>query len=109
MKKGFTLVELLATIVIIGVVALIAVPSVVDNIKLSKEKLYKTQIQNIEIAAKKWATASADQLDSTYLNSSFVSVIQFGNNCEILSMFFCVISGVSNFGLFIFGLLFPLH
>ena len=75
MKKGFTLVELLATIVIIGVVALIAVPSVVDNIKLSKEKLYKTQIQNIEIAAKKWATASADQLDSTYLNSSFVSVI----------------------------------
>jgi len=74
MKKGFTLIELLATIVIIGVVALIAVPSVINNIAASREKLYTTQVQNIELATKKWATASIEELDSTYLNSSFVSV-----------------------------------
>lgn len=74
MKKGFTLVELLAVIVIIGVVALIAVPSIMKNISESKESLYTTQVQNIELAAKKWATDSTSLLDSEYLNSSFVSV-----------------------------------
>lgn len=74
MKKGFTLVELLAVIIIIGVVALIAVPAVMENIKESREQLYTVQVQNIELAAKKWATDSIDELDTQYLNSSFVSV-----------------------------------
>jgi len=74
MKKGFTLIELLAVIVIIRVVALIAVPSIMSNITESREKLYKVQVQNIELAAKKWATDSSDELDNNYLNSSFVSI-----------------------------------
>ena len=74
MKKGFTLVELLAVIIIIGVVALIAVPSVMKSIDQSKEKSYSIQVENIEISSKKWATDNIDELDSEYLNSSFVSV-----------------------------------
>lgn len=74
MKKGFTLVELLAVIAIIGIVALIAVPTIVENIEASREKLYKIQVENIELAAKKWATDSIDELDKEYLNSSFVPV-----------------------------------
>ena len=79
MKKGFTLVELLAVIIIIGVVALIAGPSVMDNISASKESLYATQVQNIELATKKWATDSTDLLDSEFLNSSFISVKMLQN------------------------------
>ena len=67
MKKGFTLVELLA------------VPSVMDNISASKESLYATQVQNIELATKKWATDSTDLLDSEFLNSSFISVKMLQN------------------------------
>lgn len=74
MKKGFTLIELLAVIVIIGVVTLIAVPSITKNISSSKERLYKTQVQNIELAAKKWATDSYESLDKEFLNSSYVSI-----------------------------------
>lgn len=73
-KRGFTLVELLAVIIIIGVIALIAVPSVMKSIEESKEKTYSIQVQNIEISAKKWATDNIDELDNEYLNSSFVSV-----------------------------------
>ena len=73
-KKGFTLVELLAVIVIIGVVALITVPSMAKNISSSKERLYKIQVQDIELAAKKWATDSYELLDKEYLNSSYVSI-----------------------------------
>ena len=45
MKKinGFTLVELLATIVIIGVVAIIVVPTVINNIEEARTKIYETR------------------------------------------------------------------
>ena len=72
--KGFTLVELLATIIIIGVIAVIVVPTVINNIEESKIKLYETQVQNIELSAKKWATKYRKDLDTEYLNSTYISV-----------------------------------
>ena len=51
-EKGFTLVELLAAIAILGIVSLIAFPIVNDTIKNQKNKLYDRQIATIEDAAK---------------------------------------------------------
>ena len=48
MKKGFTLVELLAVIVILGIIALITVISVRPLIIKSKEKLAEANIKKIE-------------------------------------------------------------
>ena len=42
-KKGFTLVELLVVIVILGVIMSIAIPSITSSIERSKDK-QKTQI-----------------------------------------------------------------
>ncbi|MFV0275218.1 MAG: prepilin-type N-terminal cleavage/methylation domain-containing protein [Bacilli bacterium] len=51
-KKGFTLVELLAVIIILGLIALIVTPILFDTIDESKDELYNTQIKMIEDSAK---------------------------------------------------------
>lgn len=54
-KNGFTLIELIATILILGVIAMIIVP-ITNNILIkSKEKLYNEQIDRIEKLAKEYA------------------------------------------------------
>ncbi len=47
MKKGFTLIELLGVIVILGILAVIAIPVVDNSINKNKDELYKTQIKQI--------------------------------------------------------------
>lgn len=54
-KKGLTLVELLAVIVVLAVVALIVTPNVLSSMTKSKERMFETQLDNIKTAAKNWA------------------------------------------------------
>ena len=51
MKKGFTLVELIAVIVLLSLIALFTFPSVNKTIKDRKEALYNVQIDNIKASA----------------------------------------------------------
>ena len=55
-KKAFTLVELMAVIIILGVLALIAIPAVDKKIKEARNDLTNTQISNLKKAAKMWAS-----------------------------------------------------
>lgn len=55
-KKGFTLVELLASITILALLALIAIPAISKQIKNGKNDLYNSQIENIKSAALAWGT-----------------------------------------------------
>ena len=52
MKKGFTLVELLATITILGIIALLLVPTVVGTINGFREDAAEDQEKSIIAAAK---------------------------------------------------------
>lgn len=54
MRKAFTLVELLAVLVILGIVSLITVPIVTKTIASSKESMYKNQVNEIEKVARNW-------------------------------------------------------
>ena len=56
MKKAFTLVELLAVIIIIGLISLIVVPKVINIIADSKNKAYNNQVDRIEKAANLYVT-----------------------------------------------------
>lgn len=58
MKKGFTLVEVLGVIVLLGVIALIAYPAIDNTIKDSREKAYLENIRNIEKTAETYSVSN---------------------------------------------------
>lgn len=62
MKKGFTLVELLATITILGIIALLLVPTVVGTINGFREDAAEDQEKSIIAAAKLWVNDHRLQL-----------------------------------------------
>lgn len=62
MNKGFTLIELICVITILGLIALIAVPTVNNMIANSKEKAYEEQISTIEKTARNYMSKNYDQL-----------------------------------------------
>lgn len=47
-NKGFTLVEVLAVVIIIAVLGIIAIPSVIDTIGTGKESAYQILIKNVK-------------------------------------------------------------
>ena len=61
MKKGFTLVELLAVIVILAIVALIAVPIIYEQIELSKKGAAESSCYALEQSATNFFTLSLAQ------------------------------------------------
>lgn len=71
--KGFTLIEIMAVIILIGVIALISVPIVNNAINKSIEKAYEEQIDIIENGAKKYM-AMGDNFLSLPTNSCYVSL-----------------------------------
>lgn len=55
-NKAFTLIELLAVIIILGLISLITVPTVLNKIKSTNEDLYKTQIDLIKAGANSYVS-----------------------------------------------------
>ncbi|MDD3341656.1 MAG: prepilin-type N-terminal cleavage/methylation domain-containing protein [Bacilli bacterium] len=53
-KKGFTMIELLGVIVVLGLLATIIYPVVNNSINRSKEDLYNVQISSIKSGARSW-------------------------------------------------------
>ena len=47
LKKGFTLVELLAVIVILAVIALITTPIIIDSLNTSKKEAFKDSVNSL--------------------------------------------------------------
>lgn len=80
-RKGFTLVELLAVLVILSILALIIIPSVSGTIKQSRESAYEKQIHTLETAAKKWGLENDDSDDK-----SICSLVYDADNDKAISV-----------------------
>ncbi|MEG0826542.1 MAG: prepilin-type N-terminal cleavage/methylation domain-containing protein [Bacilli bacterium] len=61
-NKGFTLIEVIGVIIILSIIILTVVPIVLDSLSDSKETLFKTQIEEIESAAKAWGVLNSNNL-----------------------------------------------
>ena len=61
-NKGFTLLELMGVIALLGIIALIAVPAIDRTINSSKEKLSKTQENQIIKGAKDYFAEHSNEL-----------------------------------------------
>lgn len=69
-RRGFTLAELLGVIIIIGILALLIIPTIDNSITESKDSLYSAQINNIEKAAENWGAYNIMKLpenDNDYI------------------------------------------
>ena len=78
-KKGFTLVEVLAVIVLLGLLVGIAVPNILRSQTKAKEKTLATKVKNIERAAVLWGQDNkADVLDGNSCTGTFKT----SSNCE---------------------------
>ena len=63
MKKGFTLVELLAVIIVLGVISMITVSVVTNNISQTKEKTFEVNVMSLLEAAKEYVTKEMENND----------------------------------------------
>ena len=59
-KKGFTLVELLAVIFLLSVIAIITIPRLTGVLNENKQKLYDEQITEIERIAAQYVISNPD-------------------------------------------------
>lgn len=76
MKKGFTLLELMTVIIILGVLGLIVFPVVSSVIRDSNEKLYEEQLNKIKTAASKWAYENINLLPNTNGESVTITLLE---------------------------------
>lgn len=60
--KGYTLVELLAVLIILGVIIMISVPAITGVINSSKEKSYDEQVKILENAARTYMSENSTLL-----------------------------------------------
>lgn len=73
-NKAFTLVELLAIIVILGVIATIITPVIQKSLKANKEKVYEIFVEQIEDYTKDYLAKNTSVLPN---NAGEVSTIKF--------------------------------
>ncbi|MBO5095315.1 MAG: prepilin-type N-terminal cleavage/methylation domain-containing protein [Bacilli bacterium] len=76
MKKGFTLIEVLTVIILIGVIGLIAFPAVNSMIKEARENLYNDQMEEIKLAAEKWSYNNIDLLPNNDNESITITLLE---------------------------------
>lgn len=63
-NRGLTLVELIATLIVLSIVALIAIPNIKESLDEAKQGIKDAQLESIVNSAKSWATDNINQLPS---------------------------------------------
>lgn len=73
-RNGFTLVELLSVIIVLGLIMAVVVPSVIGTIKESKEKAYQTNVEMVKSAAESYINMSFDSYKENFISPGYVNI-----------------------------------
>lgn len=90
MKKGFTLVELIGVVVILGLISLIAIPTVTSSLKKYKTSLYNDAIKNIEQAARNWGSENIGKLPNSIGNNTSMTYPEIDIESEYGTLYITV-------------------
>lgn len=74
MNKGFTLVEVLAVLIIMGVLLLITIPTIDSLLLKQRKKIYQNQLVEVKDALKLWGDVNADRLPVDINNPTSVTL-----------------------------------
>ena len=83
-KKGFTLVELIAIIVILATIFLVSFPVLLNTAKSDENKKYNDMVENLCLAGKSYIYANMDQFQGLstvngQIDISIQELIDYGN------------------------------
>ena len=76
MKKGYTLVEVLGVLIILGLIMSVAVPSINSSLTSSKNKAYEKQIIEIKEAAKSWSLMNTENVPKNENDENVIVLLQ---------------------------------
>ena len=82
-RKGFTLIDLLAVIILVALIGVLVIPSVIDTAKQTKQKAYDILIENIGTAAKTYfEECEYGDLNNEVKYGSYACTINDDNSIE---------------------------
>lgn len=75
-KNGFTLIELIAVIIILGMLGLLVIPTITNVIQGQEESLYQSQITKIEQECQNWAYKNLDILPKSEEEQATITILE---------------------------------
>lgn len=76
MRKGFTLSELLVCLAILGLVIVIAIPSIIGAVNRNKERQYELMVEEIKISAEEYINENRNSFTTTMCTPNCIITIE---------------------------------